>query len=99
MRAAPAPSAKPGDTVAIAVRPEKIALAHEPPAAGLNRVAGEVVDVGYRGDFFRYQVQPDAGAVMKVALANVTRQVARPIALGDRVWLAWAPEAGVVLRE
>ena len=34
---------------------------------------------------------------MKAAAANMTRLVERPIAIGDRVWLSWAADAGVVL--
>ena len=36
---------------------------------------------------------------MKAAVANVTRLIDRPIDRDDRVWLTWAPEAGVVLTQ
>jgi putrescine transport system ATP-binding protein len=34
---------------------------------------------------------------MKAAVANRTRLIERPIGWDDRVWLSWAPDAGVVL--
>jgi putrescine transport system ATP-binding protein len=94
-----APSeAKPGDSVAIALRPEKVRIALEPPpATGENCVAGEVWDIGYLGDLSIYQARLDSGFVMKAAVANLTRLVERPIGWSDRVWLSWAPDAGVVL--
>ena len=73
-------------------------IAREPPAtAGENCVAGQVRDIGYLGDFSIYKVRLDSGFVMKAALANMTRLVERPIGWDDRVWLTWAPDAGVVL--
>jgi putrescine transport system ATP-binding protein len=42
-------------------------------------------------------VRLDDGFVMKAAIANVTRLIERPIGWGERVWLTWVPEAGVVL--
>ena len=90
--------AKPGDTVWVALRPEKVRIAREPPAAPAeNCVAGEVRDIGYLGDVSIYKVQLESGFVMKAAAANLTRLIERPIGWDDRVWLTWAPDAGVVL--
>ena len=99
LRAAAARGVKPGDAVSVALRPEKIRIAHDAPATGDNRVAGQVLDIGYRGDFSVYKVRLDSGPVMKVAVANMTRLIERPIAVNDRVWLSWAPDAGVVLTQ
>jgi len=77
---------------------EQVRIAREPPAtAGENCVAGEVMGIGYLGDLSIYQVRLDNGYVMKAAAANMTRLIERPIGWNDRVWLTWAPEAGVVL--
>jgi putrescine transport system ATP-binding protein len=88
---------KPGDTVWVALRPEKLRIAREQPAAPENCVAGQVWDIGYLGDMSVYQVKTDAGRVMKASVANLTRLVERPITWDDRVWLSWTPDAGVVL--
>ena len=45
------------------------------------------------------KVGGDDGPLMKVAVANRTRRVERPIAWDDRVWLSWDVEAGVLLTE
>jgi len=41
--------------------------------------------------------QGEGGQLVKVALANRTRRLARPFAWEDEVWLSWDVEAGVVL--
>jgi putrescine transport system ATP-binding protein len=97
LRAA-ATAARPGDTVWVAVRPEKVRIAHERPAAACaNCVAGQVWDIGYLGDVSIYKVRLDNGYVMKAAAANMTRLIERPFGWNERVWLSWAPDAGVVL--
>jgi putrescine transport system ATP-binding protein len=90
--------AKRGDTVWVALRPEKVRIARELPARPEeNCVAGTVGTIGYLGDLSIYQVRLDNGFVMKAAVANVTRLVERAIGWDDRVWLSWTPEAATVL--
>jgi putrescine transport system ATP-binding protein len=89
--------AKPGDTVTVALRPEKLRLSCEPPPGEENRIAGQVWDIGYLGDLSLYQVKTDGGLVMKASVANLTRLIERPITWDDRVWLSFPPEAAVVL--
>jgi putrescine transport system ATP-binding protein len=89
---------KPGDTVVVALRPEKLRIALTPPATvEENCVIGQVWDISYLGDQSIYKVRLDNGFVMKVAAVNVTRLVERPIGWDDRVWLTWAADAGAVL--
>jgi putrescine transport system ATP-binding protein len=96
--AAAATDAAPGATVWVAVRPEKVRISHEPPAAAAaNCIAGQVWDIGYLGDVSIYKVRLDDGLIMKAAAANMTRLIERPFGRGERVWLSWAPDAGVVL--
>jgi putrescine transport system ATP-binding protein len=91
-------AAKPGDTVWVALRPEKVRIARDPPAKPEeNCVAGTVDNIGYLGDLSIYKVRLDNGFVMKAAVANVTRLVERSIGWDDRVWLSWAAEAATVL--
>jgi putrescine transport system ATP-binding protein len=98
LQAAAAADARPGDTVWVAVRPEKVRITNGPPAdPSPNGVAGQVWDIGYLGDVSIYKVRLDNGFVMKVAAANMTRLIERPFAWNERVWLSSAPEAGVVL--
>ena len=98
LAAAPAAEAKPGDTVWVALRPEKVRISRDERArAGVNCIAGQVWDIGYLGDLSTYKVRLDSGFVMKVATANLTRALEQPIGFDDRVWLSWPPDAGVVL--
>jgi putrescine transport system ATP-binding protein len=98
LQAAAVSDAGPGNTVWVAVRPEKVRISHEPPAAAAaNCVAGQVASIGYLGDVSIYKVRLDNGLVMKAAAANMTRLIERPFRRDERVWLTWAPDAGVVL--
>ena len=97
LRVRQAAEAKPGDTVWVALRPEKLRISCEPPPGDENRIAGQVWDIGYLGDMSVYQVKTDSGLMMKASVANLTRLIERPITWDDRVWLFFAPDAGVVL--
>jgi putrescine transport system ATP-binding protein len=98
LHATAANDARPGDTVWVAVRPEKVRISHEPPAAAAaNCVVGQVASIGYLGDVSIYKVRLDNGLVMKAAAANMTRLIERPFGRDEPVWLSWAPDAGVVL--
>jgi putrescine transport system ATP-binding protein len=86
-----------GETVWVALRPEKLRVATTPPAASENCVAGRVAEIAYLGNLSIYKVRLDNGFVIKAQLPNLTRVVERPIGIDDRVWLSWTPDAGVVL--
>lgn len=88
---------KPGDTVFVALRPEKLRITREPPPGEENRVAGEVWDIGYLGDMSVYQIKTEGGLTLKASATNLTRLIERPITWDDRVWISFAPDAGVVL--
>ncbi len=97
LRLASKPDVAPGAMVWVAVRPEKVRIAREPPLPGLdNCVAGTAVDIGYLGDFSFYKFRIRDGSVVRTAAANVGGGE-RPIGLDDQVWLTWPPEAAVVL--
>jgi putrescine transport system ATP-binding protein len=103
VRAAAAAGAKsganPGDTVWVALRPEKVRLSLEQRAATENSVSGSVRDIAYLGDLSIYKVALDNGLVMEAATANLTRMIERPISWDDRVWLTWDAAAGIVLTQ
>jgi putrescine transport system ATP-binding protein len=93
---------KPGTEIALALRPEKLSLGGEKPEAGpeaapRNALAGTISEIGYRGDVSLYKVQLADRSLIKVARANVSGEA--PFDVGDLVWVTWAAEAGVVLRE
>jgi putrescine transport system ATP-binding protein len=86
-----------GAAVWVALRPEKLRVASEAPAQNENCVTGRVAEIAYLGNVSIYKVRLDNGFVMKAQLPNLTRMIERPIGTNDRVWLSWAPDAGVVL--
>ena len=90
--------AKKGDTIWLALRPEKTRISLAAPAeASANCVQGVVHDIAYLGDFSIYHVRLANGALLKAAQPNLTRLVERPIGWDDKVFLSWAPDAGVLL--
>jgi putrescine transport system ATP-binding protein len=85
---------------ALALRPEKIRIAHDAQqGAAENAASGTVTDIGYLGTVSLYKVRLDNGLTLKAAMMNEQRQVARAIHVNDRVWLSWTPEAAVLLTE
>ena len=90
----------PGTTVWVALRPEKLHIAHEfPEGETENGAAGIVADIGYLGTLSVYKVRLDDGLVLKATMMNEQRQAVRKTSVNDRVWLSWTPDAGVLLTE
>jgi putrescine transport system ATP-binding protein len=82
----------------LALRPEKLSLSAErPPPNGGNAIAGTVFEIGYRGDVSVYKVRLSDRSLMKVAVTNSKGQ--RPFVVNDLVWISWAADAGVLLRQ
>jgi putrescine transport system ATP-binding protein len=87
-----------GAAVTVAVRPEKVQIdTAAEHVSKENGFAGRVAEIGYLGGVSVYKIKLDNGMDMKATVANRTRLTERPIGAGDRVWLSFAPEAGVVL--
>ena len=87
-----------GDTVAFALRPEKLRVELEPPAdPNVNCLSGTIWDIGYLGDLSIYHVELADGSRIKAAKPNLTRMVERPITWDDKVYVSFAPDAGVIL--
>lgn len=87
-----------GSTVWLSVRPEKMRISLEPPGKGATNVlAGEIWDIGYLGDWTTYLVEIGPERLIRVAQANASRVVERPITWDDKVFVTFAPDSGVVL--
>jgi putrescine transport system ATP-binding protein len=99
LRVAAKIDAKPGATVWLAVRPEKMRVALEPPQQPPpeNCAAGTIVDIGYLGELTIYKLRLADGAVVTAAIANSGHATERPIDWDDRAWMSFAPEAAIVL--
>jgi putrescine transport system ATP-binding protein len=99
LRVAAKIDAKPGVTVWLAVRPEKMRVALEAPQQQPpeNRAAGTIVDIGYLGELTIYKLRLADGAIVTAAIANTGHAAERPIDWDERAWMSFAPEAAIVL--
>ena len=94
----PAAALSAEQTVAVAVRPEKMRLSRQKPPPGTPNVfQGAVWDIGYLGDWTVYRVRLDDGSILRVSRANASRAVEPPIDWEQRVHLFFAPDAAIVL--
>jgi putrescine transport system ATP-binding protein len=88
-----------GETVWVAIRPEKMEVATAPPAGpAVNRLAGTVADIAYLGDVSIYHVRLEGGATVRATVANRQRLIERPVTWDDPVWLSFGADAAVVLK-
>jgi putrescine transport system ATP-binding protein len=94
-----------GMAVTVALRPEKIRIAAEPPApeagvpdAAFNRAPGTIRDMAYFGSYTVYHLQLASGRILKVSQSNTERQGAS-LTWGDSAWASWSGLAQVVLTQ
>ncbi len=101
LRVAAKIDAKPGATVWLAVRPEKMRVTLEPPAPPQqppeNCAAGTIVDIGYLGELTIYKLRLADGAIVTAAIANTGHAAEHPIDWDERAWMSFAPESAIVL--
>jgi spermidine/putrescine ABC transporter ATP-binding subunit len=87
-----------GDTVSIAIRPEKLKIGKAAPKdAKLIKVEGNVRDVSYYGDTSHVVVTAKDGALFEVNVQNDRREGGSGVERGQKVWVTWAPEDSIVL--
>ena len=88
------------DTIAIAVRPEKLEIASgEPKVSGVIKVAGKVRDVAYYGDTSHVVVEVKDGLDLAVNVQNDSREGGAGVNRGQRVWVHWSPDDAIILAE
>ena len=87
---------KAGQRCHLAIRPEKVEVHRERPAAD-NAVQGKVLDIGYLGNLSTYHVELASGLVIKAQMANTRRVAKREFTWDDQVWVSWSASAGVLL--
>ncbi len=86
-----------GQTVWIALRPERIGLSHEEPQAQ-NRFRATVEDVGYMGQLSVYRLRLPGGRLVQASLSNRLMDD-DPISWDEQVWASFSPAAARVLTE
>jgi putrescine transport system ATP-binding protein len=86
-----------GQTIEIAVRPEKIFVTKDKPDNDDVCVEGVVDDLGYLGNRSLYRIKLSSGKIVQVSSQNRRRSVTRFLEWDDKVWLSWRPRSAVVL--
>ena len=86
-----------GIDVGIAIRPEKIDVAEEPPTRADNVIEGKVVEIAYLGDISIYHVECANGAVLRVQETHASRSADPHYNWGDKLYLVWRAEDAAVL--
>jgi spermidine/putrescine ABC transporter ATP-binding subunit len=89
---------KPGDKITAAIRPEKLNLTSEKPAASAF-VEGKIEAAAYLGDRSHYQVfVKGREAPVSVAAQNADRSMASGFDAAKPVYVAWDPRSLILLR-
>jgi putrescine transport system ATP-binding protein len=87
-----------GNIVWFGVRPEKMRISStKPKNTATNAVEGEVWEIGYLGDVTTFHVKLADGMIAKVATLNAARTSAEQLTWGDRAWISFSADAGIVL--
>lgn len=92
------PGLAPGQTIWLAMRPERAWLTRDIPPDGVNTVAGVVQDMGYVGHMSSYLVKLASGRVIRVTQANEGRRD-NPISWDESVHVSFDPPDFRVLVE
>ncbi|WP_299651214.1 ABC transporter ATP-binding protein [uncultured Tateyamaria sp.] len=85
-----------GQACHLAIRPEKVSIHKDRPAAD-NAVQGKVLDIAYLGNLSTYHVELPTGDIIKAQVANTRRISRRDFTWEDPVWVSWTKTAGVLL--
>ncbi len=90
----------PGESICIAVRPEKIFISdRQPQNKDVTGIKGIVEDLGYFGNLSLYRIRLGTGKIVQVSAQNRRRSAERSLEWDDEVWIAWQPQSAVVLRD
>jgi putrescine transport system ATP-binding protein len=93
------------ETVAVAIRPEKVKLSRRGPASNpgnalaINRLEGVVTDVGYLGGLTTYKIKLDSGATLRSSMANTARIDIDAYSVSQRVVAWFTPDDCMVLEQ
>ncbi len=87
-----------GQTLCVAVRPEKIEVSREKPDGVEKNIArGKVVNIAYFGSHSVYHIKLESGKKILANASNYERYVDERPTWDDIVYVWWQPESAVVL--
>lgn len=87
---------QPGQSVALAVRPEKLSVSRLPRVAS-NVFEGEIHDIAYLGGTTILHIRLSDGQIVRACSMNSQIIGEIPLSWGDRVWVSFSSDIGVVL--
>jgi putrescine transport system ATP-binding protein len=100
VKAAPSQNTAVGETLCVAVRPEKITISRERPEAEARTVLrGIVHDLGYFGNLSVYRVELPTGRMLQVSGQNRARSARRTVEWDDEVFVSWDHDSAILLTE
>ncbi|MBL8704028.1 MAG: ABC transporter ATP-binding protein [Rhodospirillales bacterium] len=82
---------RPGDSVLVSLRPEKLDIAADKPAAPANAIPADILRWSYFGTGVHFQLQ--AEGIGEVTVTRPSWRLAAPLEVGKRVWLTWDADA------
>jgi putrescine transport system ATP-binding protein len=88
-----------GQTIEVAIRPEKIFISKDKPDNDDVCIEGVVDDLGYLGNRSLYRIKLASGKIVQVSSQNRRRSITRFLEWDDKVWLSWRPLSAVVLMD
>jgi putrescine transport system ATP-binding protein len=100
VRTASAETPATGAALGFAIRPEKIRVTRAAPAnAAVNAARGELWDIAYLGDMTVFHVRLPSGKTVKASSLNAQRSVEDPFTYDQEVWVSFAEDGGVLLKD
>jgi putrescine transport system ATP-binding protein len=87
-----------GQTVTVAVRPEKVRLSFQ-PLEGPNAFEGRIEDMTYIGKDSDYRVAIGRSMRLHVRVQNQAASGATSLGPGDAAWVQWPASSARLLRE
>jgi len=87
-----------GQTVTVAVRPEKVRLSRQ-PLAGPNAFEGRIENMTYIGKDSDYRVRIGRATVVRVRVQNQAAGTVDAPAPGETAWVQWPPPSARLLQE
>ncbi|MEP7314631.1 MAG: polyamine ABC transporter ATP-binding protein [Pseudomonadota bacterium] len=89
-------SAPPNAQLWVAIRPEKMTLQRDQPAATDNWARGTIKEIAYMGDMSIFLVQLASGRELRVTQTNIARKGDESFTWDDEVYLHWDASSPVV---
>ena len=86
-----------GMEVHVSIRPERIRVRREAPAAEVNWSHGMVSHMAWMGSYARYQIRLDSGMLVEASVPRLAMAQEDAPAVGEEVFIDWSDDSATVL--